>query len=41
MAKRSINTALRQAHFLAQVGHESDSFVYAEEYASGAAYEGQ
>jgi putative chitinase len=41
MAKRSITTALRQAHFLAQVGHESMSFVYAEEIASGAAYEGR
>jgi putative chitinase len=41
MAERSINTALRQAHFLAQLGHESMSFVYAEEIASGAAYEGR
>jgi putative chitinase len=41
MAARSISTALRQAHVLAQVGHESMSFVYAEEIASGAAYEGR
>lgn len=41
MARRSINTALRQAHFLAQLGHESMSFRYAEEIASGAAYEGR
>jgi putative chitinase len=41
MAKRSINSALRQAHFLAQLGHESMAFVYAEEVASGAAYEGR
>jgi putative chitinase len=41
MAVRGINTALRQAHFLAQLGHESMSFVYAEEVASGEAYEGR
>jgi len=34
-----INTPLRIAHFLAQVGHESMSLVYTEELASGAAYE--
>ena len=39
MTKYKINTALRQAHFLAQVGHESHSFYYTEEIASGAAYE--
>ncbi len=36
-----INTPLRTAHFLAQVGHESLSLVYTEEIASGAAYEGR
>lgn len=41
MASRSINSALRQAHFLAQLGHESMSFVYTEEVASGEAYEGR
>ncbi len=37
----SINTALRQAHFLGQLGHESGNFRYTEEIASGAAYEGR
>ncbi|MDX2230232.1 MAG: glycoside hydrolase family 19 protein [Leptolyngbyaceae cyanobacterium bins.349] len=32
-------TPLRQAHFLAQIGHESDEFNALEEYASGADYE--
>jgi putative chitinase len=36
-----INTELRQAHFLAQTAHESDSFRTTTEYASGAAYEGR
>jgi putative chitinase len=36
-----INTPLRQAHFLAQVAHESGEFNYVEEIASGAAYEGR
>jgi len=36
-----INTSLRTAHFLAQVGHESMSFTYTEEIASGSAYEGR
>ncbi|MEJ7933475.1 glycoside hydrolase family 19 protein [Sphingobium sp. AN558] len=35
-----MDTALRLAHFLAQVGHESGSFKYMEEIASGSAYEG-
>ena len=39
MATRSINTSLRRAHFLAQLGHESGSFRYNEEIATGAAYE--
>lgn len=34
-----IVTPLRQAHFLAQIAHESDHFRALEEYASGAAYE--
>ena len=41
MAGRKIDTPLRQAHFIAQLAHESGSFVYAEEIASGAAYEGR
>lgn len=32
---------LRLAHFLAQLGHESDSYRAMEEYASGAEYEGR
>lgn len=34
-------TPLRLAHFLAQLGHESDGYRAMEEYASGAAYEGR
>jgi putative chitinase len=34
-----IVTPLRQAHFLAQIAHESDYFRALEEYASGADYE--
>lgn len=41
MEQRSINTPLRKAHFLAQLGHESGSFKYTEEIASGSAYEGR
>lgn len=36
-----INTPLRTAHFLAQVGHESMSFIYTQELATGVAYEGR
>lgn len=36
-----ITTPLRVAHFLAQLGHESLSLTYAEEIASGEAYEGR
>lgn len=39
LPRYQINTPLRTAHFLAQVGHESLSFTYTEELASGAAYE--
>lgn len=41
LEKYSINTKLRIAHFLAQVIHESGSFRYREEIASGQAYEGR
>lgn len=41
MTKYGITTALQAAHFLAQLGHESMSFLYSEEIASGAAYEGR
>lgn len=41
MEKNGINTKLRVAHFLAQLGHESDHFRTTREYASGAAYEGR
>lgn len=41
MAARSINTPLRVAHFLAQIGHESGSLRHAQEIASGQAYEGR
>ncbi|RYM07985.1 glycoside hydrolase family 19 protein [Sphingobium cupriresistens] len=36
-----MDSAQRLAHFLAQVGHESGSFKYMEEIASGSAYEGR
>jgi putative chitinase len=41
MAARGIHTPLRQAHFLAQIGHESGELRYVEELASGDAYEGR
>jgi len=41
MHERSIATPLRQAHFIAQLAHESGAFRYAEELASGDAYEGR
>lgn len=34
-------TPLERAHFLAQTAHESGNFIYKEEIASGAAYEGR
>lgn len=39
MRKYGINTPLRKAHFLAQVGHESGQLRYREELASGDAYD--
>ena len=39
MQTYQINSTLRIAHFLAQVLHESGSFKYTEELASGSAYE--
>lgn len=36
-----ISTPLRKAHFIAQVAHESAGFLYTEEIASGAKYEGR
>ena len=41
MEERKINTSLRMAAFLAQVGHESLDLRYMQEIASGAAYEGR
>ena len=41
MAAAGLTTVLRQAQFLAQVGHESGELRYTEEMASGAAYEGR
>lgn len=39
--KYGIESTLEKAHLLAQVAHESDNFATAQEYASGAAYEGR
>jgi len=41
MQQAGINTPARQAAFLAQLGHESGSFQYMQELASGKAYEGR
>lgn len=36
-----LESGLRLAHFMGQLGHESDGFRAMQEYASGAAYEGR
>lgn len=41
MKKYKINTPLRAAHFIAQIGHETASFLYMEELADGSQYEGR
>lgn len=41
MAEFGIETPARQAAFLAQVAHESCSFIYTAEIASGRAYDGR
>lgn len=41
MKKYDIASPLRMAHFIAQIGHETASFRYAEEIADGSAYEGR
>jgi predicted chitinase len=41
MRDNGINTHLRMAHFLAQLGHESGDMRFPEEIASGEAYEGR
>ncbi len=41
MTKYEITTPLRMAHFIAQIAHETASFLYAEEIADGSAYEGR
>lgn len=41
MTEFEINTPRRTAAFLAQIAHESGSFIYVREIASGDAYEGR
>lgn len=41
MGEYEINSSVRVAAFLAQIGHESAQLRYVEEIASGAAYEGR
>ncbi len=41
LKKYDITSSRRMAHFIAQIGHETASFRYAEELADGSAYEGR
>ena len=41
MLAYEINSELRQAHFLAQIGHESEALNFSEELADGHHYEGR
>ena len=41
MKRCDITSSLRIAHFIAQIAHETASFLYAEELADGSAYEGR
>jgi putative chitinase len=41
MERFDIDTSMRCAHFLAQIGHESGRLMYVRELASGKAYEGR
>ena len=41
LARYQVNTPLRIAHFLAQIGHESGCLRYTKEIATGEAYEGR
>ena len=41
LTRFEVDSDLRQAHFLAQVCHESDGFCTTIEYSSGEAYEGR
>lgn len=41
MQRGDINTRLRAAHFIGQIGHETGQFRWLEEIASGEAYEGR
>lgn len=41
MKKYGLTSPLRMAHVIAQIGHETASFRYAEEIADGSAYEGR